>query len=221
MLSQFCSIQSDANSFWFHLRCLSGTLASFGIWAVVTASSHAYDVTEVIVTPSSNNDPPAQKVRESVGQGENFRFVDPHISLPRNGKLQQIDFQAKGTFTKRDVEKRDPAEPTLKVQVHLSDFRVDRKALAIGLLTGIPTSLDGNRRSFTMSSFDGALPLTVETKAGDSWALTGSFQIGCTTDGKVFGTNNSKVNRMTGVIVFAGDRAFPTHEFLCEEPTSK
>ena len=194
------------------------TLTWFGVSFYHPAA--AYDVTQFVLTPNPANDRPADKIAQvpkSDAPEEAEELVNK-IFLPRNDKLQQFDFEAQGKYTGRDIENRDFEKETMAIQVDWLDIQTDRAGIALTVLFGAP----GNtKKSIMMSSFQGEVPLTPATKEGDTWKLKGSFQLGCTADGKVFGPTGSKVNRFSGEAAFRGDRAFKTPRIECEAAAVK
>jgi len=199
------------------LDCLLAIAVVIGVSFAVPAQ--AYDVTKVTLVPHPENDPPAQKIT-SVPQSEvaedGSQTLVEKIFLPRNDKLQRFNFEAEGKFTRRDIENRSGITETMPIEANFVDIRTDRAGIALTILFGPPGR---TRQAVTMSSFRGEVPLTAATKEGDMWKLMGSFQLGCTSDGKIIGASGSKINRLSGAIEFPGDRTFMTIPQLeCEKP---
>ncbi|MDX2242802.1 MAG: hypothetical protein NW224_19155 [Leptolyngbyaceae cyanobacterium bins.302] len=179
-------------------------------------SALAFDVTRATLTPNAENDAPA-KVVVKVPKGEateaEAQEVEEKVFLPRNDKLQRFEFEAEGKFTGRDIENRNFTTNTMPIEANFVDVQTDGRGIALTVLFGAPGR---TRRAVTMSSFKGEVPLTPETKEGDTWKLAGTFQVGCTTDGKVFGSTGPKINRFSGAIEFPGDRTFKVFRIECE-----
>lgn len=209
------------------LNCLTFTVKQLNlplslmivpVWASIAFPAQAYDVAKVTLSPNPENDPPAQKItkvpKNEVAEDGSQEFVEK-IFLPRNDKLQRFDFEAEGKFTGRDIENRNFEKETMSIEANFVDVRTDRAGIALTVLFGGPGR---TKQAITMSTFKGEVPLTAATKEGDVWKLTGSFQVGCTADGKVVGASGSKINRLSGAIEFPGDRSFNTIPRLeCEE----
>jgi hypothetical protein len=190
---------------------------------VFPAIAVAFDVTQATLTPHSENDAPA-KVIARVPKGDaaedGTQEMEEKVFLPRNDKLQRFEFQAEGKFTGRDIENRDFATNKMPIEVNFVDVQTDGRSIALTVLFGAPGR---TRRAVTMSSYQGEVPFTPETKEGDTWKLSGTFQVGCTTDGKVFGSTGPKINRFSGAIEFPGDRnrTFKVFRIECEPTAAK
>lgn len=188
-----------------------------GLATIITApTALAYDVTGVTLVPNPQNDAPAttiQKVPKRSEEGDELLEVEEKVFMPRNDKLQRFDFQATGRFTRRDFDNRDATTQTMPIQANFVDVQTDGASIALTVLFGTPGR---TRRAVTMASFQGEVPMTFETKEGDTWTLSGSFQVGCTTDGKVFGSAGRRINRFSGAIEFPGDRTFKLYRIECE-----
>lgn len=196
---------------------LTSGIVSAGLW-LVSAPAIAYDVNRAILMPNPANDPPAQtvsKVTKPAEQEGDPDKIEEKILLPRNDKLQQFNFEAEGTFTERDIENRSSEAKTMTIEANLVDIKTD-----IGMTVVFGSPWRRINRAVTMSAFKGEVPLTAETKEGDPWKLAGTFQIGCTADGKVFSPTGSKVNRLSGAIQFPGDRTFNTTRIECVEASA-
>jgi len=175
----------------------------------------AYDVTNLSLTPNPSNDPPAQKItqvpKNDNPENESQEFIDK-VFLPRNDKLQRFDFVAEGKFTGRDIERRNLETNKMEIGANFVDIQNDGGGIALVVLFGAGQT----KRTITLSSFKGEVPLTANTIEGDVWKLTGSCQLGCTADGKVYGTVGPQVNRLSGAVEFPGDRTFKTPRIECE-----
>jgi hypothetical protein len=177
------------------------------------ASVLAYDVTSLSFTPSPSNDPPAQQVTQSTRNGK----PTDKIFLPRNGKLQQFEFAAGGKFTGADI-RRYQATNRMPMQVNYVDIRNRTRGVGIPPILFVGYSA---RRPISMSLFQGEVPMTASTKAGDPWKISGKFQLGCSPEGKVFGPVGDAVERLTGGIEFTGDGTYmPPVRIECEATPS-
>jgi hypothetical protein len=192
---------------------LNGTVLSVICW-IIAVPVWAYDATKLTLTPSSTNDSPAQQIQKAPKDesSETESELVEKIKLPRNDKLQRFEFEAEGTFTQGDIKKWR-LDKKMPVQVDFVDVRTDRAGIALGILFGAGL---GAPKLVTMSSYEGEVPLSEDAKPGDSWKMTGFFQIGCTADGQVFGTTESKISRLSGKVQFRGDRIFPVPRIECE-----
>jgi hypothetical protein len=186
-------------------------LGALAAWNLALPAAMAYDVTNLTLVPNPGNDPPAQKI-SPVPQANGKGQVDK-IFLPRNGKLQRFDFSADGKFTGQDI-RRYRATSRMPIQVNYAD--VQNRVRGVGfppiLFVGYAA-----RRPISMSLFQGDIPLSANTQVGDPWKMNGSFQMGCTPEGKIFGTVGPKVERLSGAIEFTGDATFiPPFRIECE-----
>jgi len=218
MLAKLGSNYQTFHNFRKTVHLISFSTVSISIWLNLAASAQAYDVTKLTLTPNPGNDPPAQKIvqvpKSDNPEDESKELIDK-VFLPRNDKLQRFDFEAEGKFTGRDIERRNPEATGMAINANFVDIQTDRAGIALAILFG-----GGGRtqKAITMSTFKGEVPFTTNTIEGDTWKLTGSFQVGCSADGKVFGTTNSKVERLSPAVEFPGDnnRTFRTPRIECE-----
>jgi hypothetical protein len=175
------------------------TLGAMGSILVIPSSAIAYDVTKFSLTPNPSNDPPAQKVTQA--PKADGKELTSKIFLPRNDKLQRFEFEAAGKFTGQDI-RRYRANSSLPMQVNFVD--VQNRVRGVGfpplLFAGYAA-----RQPISLSLYQGDIPMSPTTRAGDPWKVAGSFQMGCTADGKIFGTVGPKVERLSGAIEFTGD----------------
>jgi hypothetical protein len=192
---------------------LRGAVLSI-VWWSIAIPTWAYDATKLTLTPSSANDSPAQQIQKAPKDesSETESELVEKVKLPRNDKLQRFEFEAEGKFTERDIKKWQ-LDKKMPVQVDFVDVRTDRAGIALGILFG---GGGGTPKIVAMSSYEGEVPLSSDAKPGDTWKMTGFFQIGCTADGKVFGSTGSKINRLSGTVQFRGDRIFPVPRIECE-----
>lgn len=209
--------QKQLSRLWFTAIALA-TISGLAFPAIAAA----FDVTKATLTPHAENDAPATVITQ-VPKGDVTEDGTPEMEekvfLPRNDKLQRFEFQAEGKFTGRDIENRN-ATNKMPIDVNFVDVQTDGRSIALTVLFGAPGRI---RRAVTMSSYQGEVPFTPETKEGDTWKLSGTFQVGCTTDGKVFGSTGPKINRFSGAIEFPGDnnRTFKVFRIECEPAPAK
>ncbi|MDX2232169.1 MAG: hypothetical protein NW220_21215 [Leptolyngbyaceae cyanobacterium bins.349] len=208
---------------FFLRRCCVGhwlfpIFSALGVLAIgiVVPAAQAYDVMKVILVPNLENDPPARTIAK-IAKGEvredGTQEFEEKVFLPRNDKLQRFDFAAEGKFTGRDIDNRN-ATNLMPVEANFVDVQTDGASIALTVLFGGPGR---TRRAITMSTFQGEVPMPPDAKEGDIWQLAGTFQVGCTTDGRVFGSTGPRISRFSGAIEFPGDRTFKVFRIECEE----
>jgi hypothetical protein len=197
--------------FTLHLHPALIALGVLASWNLALPAAMAYDVTKFSLTPNPGNDPPAQKVTQAP-KARGKEQVSK-IFLPRNDKLQRFDFEAGGRFTGQDI-RRYRASNNLPMQINFVDIQNRVRGV------GFPPILFAGytaRRPISMALYQGDIPMSASTKEGDPWKASGSFQMGCTADGKIFGTVGPKVERLSGAIEFTGDGLFASPvRFECE-----